>query len=77
MLVLVQESVPPERLATTQALFGLVSQMIGAAPATGLVGLLSDRIGLQTALILPFLAAGLGGILIWYAGWKARKLKIL
>lgn len=68
LLVLVQEAVPGERLATTQAVFGLVSQVIGAAPATGLVGLLSDRVGLHRALTLPFVAAGLGGILIAIAG---------
>lgn len=72
MLVLVQEAVPPERLATTQAAFGLVAQVIGAAPATALVGLLSDRAGLQRGLILPFIACGLGGVLIAYAGWKTK-----
>lgn len=68
MLVLVQEAVPGERLATTQAAFGMVSQVIGAAPATGLVGLLSDRVGLNWALVLPFIAAGFGGIMIAIAG---------
>lgn len=70
MLVLVQAAVPAERLATAQAAFGLVMQVIGAAPATALVGLLSDQIGLHWALALPFFACGLGGVLIAFAGWK-------
>jgi MFS transporter, Spinster family, sphingosine-1-phosphate transporter len=69
MLVLVQAAVPAERLATTQAAFGLVAQVAGAAPATALVGLLSDRVGLHWALTLPFVACGLGGLLIGLAGW--------
>jgi len=74
MLVLVQEAVPTTQLATTQAAFGLVSQVLGAAPATGLVGLLSDRVGLQWALMSPFLAAGLGGILIASAGRRLTEI---
>ena len=64
LLVLVQDAVPVNRLAITQAGFGLVTQVLGAAPATALVGLFSDHFGLRTALIAPFLAAALGGILI-------------
>ena len=54
LLVLVQEAVSKDRLATTQAAFGLTTQILGAAPATGLVGILSDQIGLQQALLVPF-----------------------
>ena len=68
LLVLVQEAVPVNRLARTQAAFGLTTQIIGAAPATGLVGLLSDQVGLGPALALPFLAAGLGGGIILTTG---------
>ncbi len=64
LLVLVQEAVSKDRLATTQAAFGLTTQILGAAPATGLVGILSDQIGLQQALLFPFLAVGIGGIII-------------
>ncbi len=62
LLVLVQEAVHKQKLATTQAVFGLTTQILGAAPATGLVGLLSDQLGLQMALVLPFVAVGLGAI---------------
>jgi MFS family permease len=71
LLVLVQGAVPGERLATAQAAFGLATQVLGAAPATSLVGLLSDQLGLRLALVLPFIAAGLGGVLI-AAGTKIR-----
>jgi MFS family permease len=64
LLVLVQDAVPKNRLAITQAGFGLVTQVLGAAPATAIVGLISDNFGLRIALIAPFLAAALGGVLI-------------
>lgn len=64
LLVLVQDAVPVNRLAITQAGFGLVTQVLGAAPATAFVGLFSDHFGLRTALIAPFLTAALGGVLI-------------
>jgi sugar phosphate permease len=64
LLILVQETVHKQELATTQAAFGLTTQILGAAPATGLVGLLSDQLGLQMALVLPFVAVGLGAIVI-------------
>jgi MFS family permease len=68
LLVLVQEAVHKQELATTQAAFGLTTQILGAAPATGLVGLLSDQFGLQMALVLPFVAVGLGAIVIFFTG---------
>ncbi len=67
LLVLIQDNVPENKLATSQAIFGIVTQVIGAAPATVLVGLVSDWVGLQTALILPFLATGMGGLLIAFS----------
>lgn len=67
LLVLIQDAVPKNRLATAQAGFGLATQLIGAAPATALVGYFSDKFGLQTALIAPFIAAGLGGLLIVFS----------
>lgn len=68
LLVLVQESVHKQELATAQAAFGITTQLLGAAPATGLVGLLSDQLGLQMALVLPFVAVGLGAIVIALTG---------
>jgi MFS family permease len=68
LLVLVQETVHKQELATTQAAFGLTTQILGAVPATGLVGLLSDQFGLQIALVLPFVAVGLGAIVIFFTG---------
>jgi len=64
LLILVQEAVHKQELATTQAFFGITTQILGAAPATGLVGLLSDQLGLQMALVIPFVAVGLGAIVI-------------
>lgn len=73
LLVLIQDAVPKTRLATAQAGFGLTTQLIGAAPATALVGYLSDQFGLQAALIAPFVAAGLGGLLIAFSQQLIRK----
>jgi sugar phosphate permease len=64
LIVMVQEAVHKQELATTQAAFGLSTQILGAAPATGLVGLISDQLGLQMALVLPFLAVGMGAFVI-------------
>ena len=64
LLVFVQEAVAENKLATTQAAFGLATQILGATPATGLIGVLSDSIGLQSALIFPFLACGFGGVIL-------------
>lgn len=64
LLVFVQEAVAENKLATTQAAFGLATQILGATPATGLIGILSDTIGLQFALVFPFLACGFGGVIL-------------
>ena len=64
LLVLVQESLDQNRQASGQALFGLVTQIIGAAPATVVVGWLSDQFGLHLALVLPFVMAGVGALVI-------------
>ncbi|HSM25907.1 MAG TPA: MFS transporter [Anaerolineaceae bacterium] len=73
LLVFVQESVADTKLATTQAAFGLATQIIGAAPATGLIGILSDSIGLQFALIFPFLACGFGGLILLLTARQLNK----
>jgi len=64
LLVFVQDAVAENKLATTQAAFGLATQILGATPATGLIGILSDAMGLQLALVFPFVACGLGGVIL-------------
>lgn len=64
LLVFVQEAVAENKLATTQAAFGLATQILGATPATALIGILSDSVGLQLALVFPFLACGFGGVIL-------------
>lgn len=72
LLVIVQESLAENHLASGQAVFGLVTQVLGAAPATVVVGWLSDRFGLQSALVLPFVMAGLGGLVIAMTSKRKR-----
>lgn len=64
LLVFVQEAVAENKLATTQAAFGLATQILGATPATALIGILSDAMGLQLALVFPFVACGIGGVIL-------------
>ena len=64
LLVFVQEAVAENKLATTQAAFGLATQILGATPATALIGILSDAMGLQLALVFPFVACGIGGVVL-------------
>jgi MFS family permease len=73
LLVFVQEAVAENKLATTQAAFGLATQILGATPATGLIGILSDAMGLQFALVFPFLACGFGGLILLLT---ARRLTV-
>ncbi len=72
LLVIVQETLAQNRQASGQAMFGLVTQVIGAAPATVVVGWLSDRIGLQLALVVPLLVAGVGALIIAIATIRER-----
>jgi len=46
---------------------------LGATPATGLIGILSDAMGLQFALVFPFLACGFGGLILLLT---ARRLTV-
>lgn len=66
LLTGLQESVPIAHRGKALAVFGTFTQLFGAAPATFLVGWLSDHVGLQQALLLPFLAALLGGLCLWF-----------
>ncbi|MAT44175.1 MAG: hypothetical protein CL609_17725 [Anaerolineaceae bacterium] len=61
LIVKVQSLVPDSFQASSLAVFGLFTQVLGAAPATFVVGLLSDWGGLPFALGFSFIAGGLGG----------------
>lgn len=64
LIVKVQSFVPEDHQASTLAVFGLFTQVLGAAPATLVVGLLSDWISLPFALGFSFIVGGLGGWLL-------------
>ncbi len=64
LIVKVQSLVPETFQASTLAVFGLFTQVFGAAPATWVVGQLSDWVSLSFALGVSFVVGGLGGLLL-------------
>jgi MFS family permease len=64
VIALVEELAPVEWRATAIAVFGLCTQVAGAAPGVLAVGALSDLAGLHAALLLPLGAALLGGAVL-------------
>jgi sugar phosphate permease len=64
LIVKVQSLVPEAYQASTLAVFGLFTQVLGAAPATFVVGYLSDWGSLPFALGFSFIVGGLGGVLL-------------
>lgn len=53
MAALIDDVVPAQKAAFAQASFIFVLHLAGTAPASGIVGLLSDHFGLQNALVMP------------------------
>lgn len=76
LLVIVQESLADNQQASGQAMFGLVTQVLGAAPATVVVGWLSDRVGLPLAMVVPVLMAGVGALIITVARVRQQVTKV-
>ncbi len=69
LIVKVQTFATHDRQASILAVFGLFTQLFGAAPATWVVGMLSDWVSLPFALGFAFVIGGTGGIilLMWAA----------
>jgi predicted MFS family arabinose efflux permease len=69
MAAVVDDLVPAERAATSQAGFIFTMHFFGTAPASFLVGLAADHVGLRLALLLPA-AAVLLSALSFMGGWR-------
>lgn len=69
LAAVVDDLVPAAEAATAQAGFIAIMHLVGTAPSSYVVGVLSDEVGLRWALLAPLGAVAAAGLVIM-AGWR-------
>jgi predicted MFS family arabinose efflux permease len=69
MAAAVDDLVADERAATAQAGLICLMHLLGTAPSAYVIGLVADRVGLRTALLVPTIAVGLAA-LAFTGAWR-------